>query len=148
MTEPEKKQWPESGLRIEIAEPDLSAFFACLCLGTLHGIRAHVIPPEVGIWALGPPWAERLSGRVPDSIRDVIYETDEISAMAEIGTPQHLRKMLVDMIQRVETGLRDIEEPRWVIKRVSSDGTVSSWPVGIDDLIQSESEEQDSDGLS
>jgi len=131
MTEPEKKQWPESGLRIEIAEPHLSAFFGCLCLGTLHAIRAQVIPPQVGIWALGPPWAERLDGRVPDSIRDVLYETDEISAMAKLGTHQDLREMLDDMIQRVESGLRDVEEPRWVIKRVSSDGTVSSWPVGL-----------------
>lgn len=145
MAEREKGPWPESGLRIEVAEPHLPAFFACLCLGTLHAIRARVIPPQVGIWALGPPWAAKLDGRVPDSIRDVLYETDEISAMAKLGTPQDVNAMLDDMIQRLDTALRGIEEARWVIKKVYPDGTVSSWPVDLNDLIQSDSADQDSD---
>jgi len=64
----EPGRWPDLGLRIEIWEEDVPAFFACLCLGMLQAIRAGAIAPEVGIFRSQPDGTLQRPRRLPRTI--------------------------------------------------------------------------------
>lgn len=141
MTPAEDKEWPSRGLRMEIWERDLPAFFACLCLGMLHAIREGTIPAEVGIWALGPPWADRLKGRVPGGVRGVLYETDEIEVGDHRVGHEDVNARLDKMISRLNQELRRMPDTRWTMHPVSAEGTTSPWPVDLSDMTDDDGDE-------
>ncbi len=66
-------------MQLIVAEKHLSAFIACLAMGTLHSIRAGALPPQAGIWTLGLPsaWVPLLNRpAVSEQLIDVLQRFD------------------------------------------------------------------------
>lgn len=100
-------------MQFEVVDEELAPFLACLCMGVLHAIGTRAVPAEVGIWSLGPTWAVRLEGKIPEGIRDVIYQTDELDVLEGLGTPEELAAVCTDLIAQLRSELLKIEDPTW-----------------------------------
>ncbi len=103
--------------QLQLTESDLSAFLACLGIGTLHAIRTGILPAEAGIWTLGAPrtWGP-ISGLpfVSQEILDVFQACDELSAIQKL-MPDGFDATITQLIDRLQAELSNIEDPGWRI---------------------------------
>jgi hypothetical protein len=105
-------------MQLQIRNEDLPAFLACLGIGTLHAIREGTVPPQVGIWTLGPPrmWEPlaEIPG-VPGEIIAVFRVCDELSALQQLVPDQSLfTSFVTELITRLQVVLAQIDDPAWI----------------------------------
>lgn len=98
---------------LDIPDQHLTAFVACLALGTLREIRNGTISPDVGIWSLAAPrfvnpLEER--GGVSPALIDALRECDELSTLCTYA-PDSYDKAIASLIERLEAILRDVDDP-------------------------------------
>jgi hypothetical protein len=95
-------------------ESGLTSFVACLTLGTLRAIQVGALPPEVGIWTLGPPgfWEPLIGRAVPGDLIDVLRTCDELDALNELE-PAAFDVLLHGFIERVEAILAGSSAEIW-----------------------------------
>jgi hypothetical protein len=110
----------EHSLTLQISQEDIPAFVACLSIGTLYAIREGIIPPQVGIWTLGPPrmWEplEAMS-LIPREIIEVLQRCDELSAIQQL-MPDRFVPYVDELIARLQLVLAQAGDPAWDVRWV------------------------------
>ncbi len=110
---------------LRVTEDNVSAFLACLAMGTLCAIRAKTLPAEAGIWTLGVPriWEPLIASRAASSeVVEILQTFDELSAIQKL-MPEKFDKEIDTLIGRLQVELANIEKPVWQMEwLVSQDG--------------------------
>ncbi len=115
--------------RFAVEQKDLTAFVACLAIGTLHQIRRDHIPPQTGIWSLAvPAFVGPLEeAGLPEELTAVLRACDELSALQRY-LPDEFFRFTDELIERLEAVLRAVKDPiyrlHWLDRKAAPEAAV------------------------